>query len=83
MGRTVEKFRRGVGPKQEEFNLRLDFDNGWTVSIIRKNLSYGLEMATIFEGTFKQFPGISQEDGIAPWLNQEDIPDLLLTIKNA
>lgn len=64
------------------------FDNGLGASVIQTKFSFGgteglWEMATRVGDNYTGIPGVTREDGLAGWLTQAEVCNLLTKIKAA
>ena len=65
-----------------------DFDNGYSISTIRHNMSYGgkqglYEIAVFYEKVGREIEGITDEgDYVAGWLTYEDVLERHEKVKN-
>ena len=64
-----------------------NFDNGYSTSVIKNNMSYGgkqglYEIGVFYEEVLVEVPGITEEgDSVRGWLEFEEVIDLLKKIE--
>lgn len=64
-----------------------NFDNGYSISVIKNNVSYGgkqglYEIGVFYEEVLVEVPGVTEEgDTVRGWLEFEEVIDLLKKIE--
>lgn len=64
-----------------------NFDNGYSTSVIKNNMSYGgkqglYEIGVFYEEVLVEVPGITEEgDSVRGWLEFEEVIDLLKKVE--
>ena len=86
-GESLEVFENLQLPNQKGERYIKKFDNGYSTSIIRNNMSYGgkqglYEIGVFYEKNLVEVPGITEEgDSVRGWLEFEEVIDLLKKIE--
>lgn len=65
-----------------------NFDNGYSTSVIKNNMSYGgkqglYEIGVFYEEVLVEVPGVTEEgDSVRGWLDFEEVIELMNKIEN-
>jgi len=86
-GESLEVFDHLQLPNQEGERYIKKFDNGYSTSVIKNNMSYGgknglYELGVFYEKDLVEVPGVTEEgDTVRGWLEFEEVIDLLKKIE--